>query len=56
MGIERETAEVLFNAFLASYDAVYGPQFRHKCERLGRCVYDEACPNVEDCMPSDYVE
>lgn len=56
MGIEAETADFLFMAFVESYQAVYGREPRHRCEELGRCVYDERCPLVEDCMPSEYVE
>jgi len=54
--IELETSEALFRAFVESYAAVYGRQYRHRCDELGRCVYDEDCPLVEECMPSEYVE
>lgn len=56
MGYDVENVEALFRAFVDSYHAVYGRAPRNKCEELGRCVYDEACPFVEDCMPSEYVE
>ena len=48
--------EDLAQAFLLAYAEVLGRAPRNKCEALGRCVYDEACPLVEDCMPSEYVE
>lgn len=49
-------AETVAQAFLEAYSAVYGTKPRHKCEALGRCVYDERCPLIEDCMPSEYAE
>lgn len=56
MGIEAETVEAFFRAVSSSLAAVDGRAYRHRCDELGRCVYDERCPLVEECMPSDYVE
>lgn len=52
-----EDAEVVADAFLQSYAAVYGTVApRHRCDQRGRCVYDERCPLFLHCDVSDYEE
>lgn len=48
---------VLANAFLEAYAAVYGVrQARDRCAELQRCVYDDLCPLIGTCTPTEYSE
>lgn len=56
MGIEAETVEAFFRAVSETYAPGAERVARHRCEAFGRCVYDERCPLIDDCMPTEYSE
>lgn len=50
-------SETVSWAFLEAVAAVYGEgRHDHRCMELGRCVYDEKCPLIDTCTPTEYSE
>jgi hypothetical protein len=56
MGIEAETITAFFRAVAETYGDRTLMRPRHLCEREGRCVYDDRCPLIDSCTPTDYSE